>query len=147
MKKIIYSIITDETFGIKVKDDMKLNILRILDKTKGKVNCQFYHPIQISDNKIEEFSLEFFCPDDSTFIANYRLENEIKSFRVSLLPTVENPNLVEDYMIIEHSNGLIEYKTRYVYKNNNNHSKNEYYYNGEEISEEEASNLLNPKTK
>ncbi len=145
MKKIIYSIINDETFGIKVKDDMKLNILRILDTVKDKVKCNIYDPIQIRGDKIEKFSLEFFSPEDSTFLASYKLDKDIKFFRISLLPTMENPNMIEDYIVTQHSNGLTEYKTRYEYKNNNNYSKNEYYYNGEEISEEEASNLFNPK--
>lgn len=147
MKKIIYSIINGEDFGIKVKDDMKLNILRILDQTKNKVVCQLCRPIQIRDNCIKEFSLEFFCPEDSAFLSRYKFDKNEKLFRISLLPTVESSNVIEDYMIIEHSNGLTEYKTRYVYKNNQNYSKNEYYYNGEEISEDEACNLLNPKTK
>lgn len=147
MKKIIYSIINDETFGIKVKDDIKLNILRILDIIKDKVVCNIYDPIEIKDNKIQKFSFEFFGTEDSTFLASYKLEENVKFLRISLLPTVENPNVVEDYIIMEHSNGLTEYKTRYEYKNNRNYSKNEYYYNGEEITEEEASKLFNPKTK
>lgn len=147
MKKIIYSIINDQDFGIKIKDDIKLNILNILDQTKNKVVCQFYRPIQIRDNCIKEFSLDFVCPEDSTFLASYKFDENKKLFRISLLPTIQSPNMIEDYMIIEHSNGLTEYKTRYEYKNNKNYSKNEYYYNNKEITEEEACNLLNPKTK
>lgn len=147
MKKIIYSIINDETFGIKVKDDIKLNILRILDMTKDKVVSYFYDPIEIRDNKIQKFSLEFFGIEDSNFLASYKIDENVKFLRISLLPTIENSNVVEDYIIMEHSNGLTEYKTRFEYKNNNNYSKNEYYYNGEEITEEEASKLFNPKTK
>lgn len=147
MKKIIYSLINDDTFGIKVKEDMKLNILRILDMTKGKVVCNFYNPIHIKNNKIKNFALEFFCPEDSCFLASYKFDENVKFLRISLLPTLEQSNVVEDYIIMKHSNGLIEYKTRYEYKNNKNYSKNEYYYNGEEITEEEASNLFNPKTK
>lgn len=147
MKKIIYSIINDETFGIRVKDDMKLNILRILDMTKGKVVCNFFDSVRIKNNKIKKFSLEFFCPEDSCFLASYKFDEHVKFLRISLLPTIENPNVIEDYIIIEHSNGLTEYKTRYEYKNNKNYSKNEYYYNGDAITEEQASNLFNPKTK
>ena len=147
MKKIIYSIINDETFGIKLKDDMKLNILRILDMTKDKVVSYFYDPIEIRDNKIQKFSLEFFGTEDSTFLASYKFDEHVKFLRISLLPTIENPDVIEDYIIMEHSNGLTEYKTRYEYKNNKNYSKNEYYYNGKLITEEEASNLFNPKTK
>ena len=147
MKKMIYSIINDDIFGIKVKEDMKLNILRILDTVKSKVVCNFYDPVQIKNNKIKKFSLEYFCPEDSTFLASYKFDEHVKFLRISLLPTVDNPNVIEDYIIMQHSNGLTEYKTRYEYQNNKNYSKNEYYYNGEEITEEEASHLFNPKTK
>ena len=99
MKKMIYSIINDDIFGIKVKEDMKLNILRILDIVKSKVVCNFYDPVQIKNNKIKKFSLEFFCPEDSTFLASYKFDEHVKFLRISLLPTVDNPNVIEDYII------------------------------------------------
>lgn len=147
MKKIIYSIINDETFGIKVKDDMKLNILRILDKIETKVSILLNSPIMINKGKIEKFGLSFVTYDKDELVGSFELTELSKILRISKLPTLNNPNMIEDYMIIEHSNGLVEYKTRYEYKNSKNYSKNEYCYQGKTISEEEASNLLNPKTK
>lgn len=147
MKKIIYAIITDETFGIKLKNDMKLNILRILDKTRTKISFMLNEPIMVSNDKIEKFNISFITFDKDELIGSYEITNQTKTFKISLLPTIENPNMIEDYIIMQHSNGLTEYKTRYEYKNSNNYSKNEYYYNEEEITEEEASNLFNPKTK
>lgn len=148
MKKIIYSFISDPKFGIKAKDDIKIKIFRILDRLDTKVSLEFDGPIEINNNQIENFNIFFITREDfdkEGITGTYDLTKDTKTLNFSLLPSSKNPNLVEDYTIIEHSNGVIEYKTRYGH--NDNEVKQEYSYQGEEISEEEANKLLNPKTK
>lgn len=146
MKSVIFHIITDETFGIKVKDNIKFNILRMLDSTKDEVSCKF-DPIQVNNDKITKACFNFYLSGDESYLIRYRIEENVKFLRAEHLPTDKNPNMIEDYIVISYSNGLTEYKTRYKCGTSNNYSMNEYYYNGKEISEEEASDLFNPKTK
>lgn len=143
MKKIIYSIINDDEIGINLKDDIKLNIFRVLDNVKSNIKCFLHEPINIKDNNIDRYSIKFMS-DDYRVTGCYIMSTDCKVLLFTYISDIKNFKSMEEYKVIKNSSGLIEYRSRLF---NKDKEVVEYYYEGNEITEEEAQKIIRGKSK
>lgn len=141
MNNIVYGIISDPEFGIKINDDIKNTIVYYLDKNKSKVQTVI-DEVVVENDKIVNAHLTFKNFKDLMFFGYYKITPELKSFRISIFGN--DANITEDYKIIANSNGLTEYEINV--ENGQNSNRIVYYYNNQEITEEEARKINNQKT-